>query len=339
MMQSLGRLIARTKPSFADMVRLQEGAKGVGVFCTRQVAAGDAILVLEPEDLARVSASAAVGSADAVLRRDLEGAFGARAAEIALFATSIGEERARGREDSWLDDVEVNHWLLLDPRALALLGASPLRAQLEQRAAFYRRVHERLPVPLDRFLRGVAVILSRGLSGEFPLCVPPVLDLLNHAMEHNCEHVPEQNRVVLRAARDLEQGEELTINYGAHKDRYTFIKQYSFYEAAAPHRVPFGEITLANDGAADGALDVLLGKGGQPVEAPVRARALAAVVSRVDEALRGAEDFDEDRALAGLGDSCAVPDWWAHVARAVRAADARVLQQARRRCIRALEEM
>jgi hypothetical protein len=79
------------------------------------------------------------------------------------------------------------------------------------------------------FLWSMSTILSRALSSQYsPFTLVPLLDLVNHAHESNAQHTFIQNRFVLHTTREVEEGAELSINYGPNRSSASFLRLYGF---------------------------------------------------------------------------------------------------------------
>ena len=90
---------------------------------------------------------------------------------------------------------------------------------------------ETMSITLDEFLWAFTIVSSRSLvfnnvampATEDPkafITIVPLLDFVNHAADPNCVAIPfhdavdDQSYVVLKAIKDIEPNQQLTISYG-----------------------------------------------------------------------------------------------------------------------------
>ena len=68
----------------------------------------------------------------------------------------------------------------------------------------------------------------------------PIIDLMNHSFNNNCKIVGEYSRMsdksycLVQATRDIQFGEELSINYGNFNNLELFSR-FGFIEKQNPH--------------------------------------------------------------------------------------------------------
>ncbi|EAR94810.2 SET domain protein (macronuclear) [Tetrahymena thermophila SB210] len=103
---------------------------------------------------------------------------------------------------------------------------------------------------LSKFIEMMSVVRSRNLNfcPEQPkffdinsvVIMSPVVDWINHSFDPNCkltgayyQHETE-SFVVVKAAKDIKQGEELTVNYG-NMNNMDYLMRYGFVNQSNPH--------------------------------------------------------------------------------------------------------
>jgi SET domain len=94
------------------------------------------------------------------------------------------------------------------------------------------------------FLWAVGIILSRAISDartHVPLTLVPVLDLANHTSDPpllNAAHKydAQSGEFSLVALRDISEGEEILISYGAGRDTPSFMSIYGFFDDSVHQR-------------------------------------------------------------------------------------------------------
>jgi hypothetical protein len=92
------------------------------------------------------------------------------------------------------------------------------------------------------FLWSVATILSRGVSGEYPLTMIPVFDFLNHSSSltqlNAKKHFDSQKKAFqVLATRDIRDGESIRLSYGSGRDNNSFMTIYGFVGNEKPEEM------------------------------------------------------------------------------------------------------
>jgi hypothetical protein len=92
------------------------------------------------------------------------------------------------------------------------------------------------------FLWSVATILSRGVSGEYPLTMIPVFDFLNHSSSltqlNARKRFDSQKRAFqVLATRDIRDGESIRLSYGTGRDNNSFMTIYGFIGNEKPEEM------------------------------------------------------------------------------------------------------
>jgi hypothetical protein len=92
------------------------------------------------------------------------------------------------------------------------------------------------------FLWSVATILSRGVSGEYPLTMIPVFDFLNHSssltqLNAKKDFDSQKRAFQVLATRDIRDGESIRLSYGSGRDNNSFMTIYGFVGNEKPEEM------------------------------------------------------------------------------------------------------
>jgi SET domain/Rubisco LSMT substrate-binding len=145
--------------------------------------------------------------------------------------------------------------LLMQPKQLQHLQASPLAASIQRTAATYKQLHASLfaGMPASEgsqslFLWAIATLLSRASSSaSTPFTMVPYFDFLNHSTQPTClqGYDASSGSFTVTALTDHLPGQELFISYDADskKGLYQFVRTYGFADFDAYISSDAGEHT------------------------------------------------------------------------------------------------
>jgi len=245
----LASLLAATAAFRADGVEARSvPGMGVGLFASEPLSAGREVLSVPRalwQPYSAVEALAQARQRAPPFAQSLEAAAAelaaagvagaARLPEHVSLALSLLFAKAAG--DAFAESLEPPDTPLLWPEAaLAQLAGTRTCDAVRTRRAFVAALHSRLfgdgGLPLPAFAAGLALVLSRALSGASAPCATlvPALDLLNHADAASCAHAYDASSGAfsVTALRPHAAGEQLFIRYAQPLDNDASLRLYGF---------------------------------------------------------------------------------------------------------------
>ena len=276
-------------------VRVGEGERGRGLFAARDVAEGEAVL--------RVPVSLALN--DGVAPEPYPGApWSVTLAAAILTARDAGEESPWARYVASLPRETIgfaNSPAADDPASVAILFDDAAADELQRYLTLLRGSHRAMTMmrrewTLEEWRWAMSQVHSRTFRVEEPTTargrtrrlMVPFVDLLNHDSREGvwqCDWDCEWELgggggdFVVRARRDVAEGEEVLVSYGERCDRH-FCVFFGFLPEPNPHN---GVALFRNLEEAAEFYEELCGDGEDAAEAWARARETAVATVRAEE--------------------------------------------------------
>lgn len=242
---------------FEETLRIgPTSSSGRGLFANKKLQAGQLLILVPPQLWLSWSAENALKEATASnptlvqrLQTLATTILGANQQQLhdnliksSCLATLVGLEHQQSNLHPYIEFLEYpgEHPLLLTTDADELLQGSSIYKAISIRRKLFTTVGESLfgQPGKNQFLWGMSVVQSRALSGgpdQMPLTLVPGLDLANHSTTNqNAEHRFDRATATfsLVTTCDVDQDQEVHINYGPGRDTASFMSLYGFFDPA-----------------------------------------------------------------------------------------------------------